>query len=175
VGGYCAASDVGILTQNILGGEPTYSTSTSPNIAAVNSWVTTGCAVIDTHLGGAGYAIPVASGTAAFGMLTRCNALFAAARVEESRTNITLGPGERTRGVIFDEHFQRCIESLLKMDLTLAGLTRTSTAEIFAGGIKVVDKQTTEADSTLVKPRFTRDQFDFPGTLQPGNTTASGN
>jgi hypothetical protein len=129
--------------------------------------------MIETHLSANGYSTPAASGTAVFSMLARCNALFVAARVEESRTNITLAPGERTRGQVFDEQFRLCLESLFAMDLTLAGLVRTATAEIYTGGVKVADKQTTESDTTLVKPRFTRDQFDFPGTIQQTGTTGS--
>lgn len=172
--GYCAASDVAIMSKNILGKEPIFTSSTSPNIQSVNSWISTGCAVIDTHLAAAGYNVPVASGTTVFGMLTRCNTLWAAARVEESRTNITLARDERTRGQVFDEQFKECIDTLTGMDLTFAGLTRTSEATIYAGGIKVADKRTNEQDSTLVTPRFMRDQFDFPGTIQQTNTSACG-
>lgn len=171
--GYCAASDVAGLCKNILGGEATFTSSTSPNVQAVNAWITTGCAVIDTHLSSAGYTVPVASGTVVFGMLTRCNTLYTVARVEESRTNVTLSKDERTRAQVFDEQFGNCLGALLGMDLTLAGLTRTSTAKIYAGGISVTDKQNQEADTDRVTPRFMRDQFDFPGTIQQTGTTAS--
>ena len=171
--GYCAASDVGILVQNILGGEPIFSTATSPNSKAVNSWITTGCAVIDTHLLAAGYAVPIASTTALYGMLIRCNALFTVARVEESRTNMGLAPNERTRGQVFDEQFDDCLSTLTTMDLTLAGATRTSIAPVYAGGISISDKQANEADTNRVPPRFSRDQFAFPGTVRPGSGTAS--
>lgn len=171
--GYCAASDVAILVQNTLGGQSVFSTSTSPTIRAVRAWITSGCAVLDTHLAGAGYSTPVASTAVAFGMLIRCNALFAAARVEESRTNITLAPKERTRGQTFDEQFGDCAETITAMDLTLAGLSRTTTAQVYAAGISKADKLKHEQDTDRVPPRFIRDQFVFPGTIRPGRTTAS--
>lgn len=171
--GFCAASDVAIMCRNILEGQPTFSAATSPNDQAVESWITTGCAVIEVSLAGKGYGVPVASTALAYGMLTRCNALWAAARVEESRTNITFAPDERTRGQVFEEQFEKCMESILSMDLTFAGLSRVSTGTIYAGGISVADKQNNEAKTDRVTPRFMRGQFDFPGTIEQTGTTAS--
>lgn len=171
--GFCAASDVSIMVKNILGDEPIFSTSTSPNVKAVNSWITTGCGVIELQLASRGYSVPVASTALAFEMLKRCNALWVAARVEESRTNITLAPGERTRGQVFHEQFGECMDTLLKNDLTFAGVSRSAVGQPYAGGISVADKQSNESNTDRVKPRFMRGQFDFPGTIDQTTTTAS--
>lgn len=170
---YASSSDVAILCQNILAGASNFSTSTSPTLAAVNRWLSSGCGVIETMLNGKGYSTPVASGTAAAEHLVDCNALFAAARVELSRTNVTLGPGERTRGQVFQEYFEDCMESFFQSDLTLAGVSRQGSGVLYTGGISISDKQSREEDTDRVKPRFNRGQFDTPGTITPNTTTAS--
>lgn len=172
--GYCAASDVAALTKNILGGSTAFSASTVPTEDEVNAWITTGCGVLDVMLAAHGYSVPVPSTALAYQMLTRCNTLFAAARTEESRTNATYSSDDRGRGAIFDQQFSDCASSLFMLDLTLAGLSRTTTAKIYTGGISVSAKQEKEASTDRIIPRFSRDQFRFPGTLRQTTSTASG-
>lgn len=171
--GYCAASDVGSLTKNILGSQTMFSSSTTPTIQEVNTWISTGCNLIETALNGGGYSTPVASTTTIYGHLRHCNSLYAAGMVELSRTNVTLAPGERTRGQVFFEMFEDCLSSLLKQDLTLAGITRQSSGKLYTGGISISDKQSRESDTDRVNPRFNRGQFDYPGTIGPNSGTAS--
>jgi hypothetical protein len=135
----------------------------------VNAWLSSGCGIIESTLGGCRYDTPVATGTAAYDWLKNLNSLYAAGNVEMSRSNVTLGPGERTRGQVFLEMFWEQLGKVCDGDLSLAGLTRSSSGKLYVGGTKVSIKQTWESDSDRVSPRFSRGQFDFPGTLDPGN------
>jgi hypothetical protein len=173
---YCSASDVAGLCQNILNGKPTFGAATCPMTMMVKTWMSSGCGIIETRLGAAGYATPVASTTSVYQQLVDCNALYAAARVEMSRTNITLGPGERTRGQVFQEMFEDCITGLLEAgDLTMIGLSRnTARGTVFAGGISASQKQSQEADTDRVRPRFERGQMNWEGSTEPRGSTASG-
>lgn len=170
---YCSASDVEGYTINILSGASGFDTSTSPTLAKVNQWISSGCGIIETTLAGAKYVVPVASGTAAFDWLRNLNAYYGAAQVEFSRTNITLGPGERTRGQVFDQLFWQGLDRIVKGDLTLSGLSRTPSGKLYVGGISRSDKQTVESDSDRVPSRFGRGQFASPGRIEPTPSTGS--
>ena len=171
---YASASDVGSFCLNLLGSAgSTFTTETNPTLEAVNSWLLSGCAVLETELGSHGYSTPVASTVAAYGWLTNLNALYAAARAEMSRANVTLRVGERTRGQVFDKMFWDELKRLLDMDLTMAGIARSATGTLYTGGISVADKQAKEGDSDRVSPAFQKNMFNFPGTIRPNVTTAS--
>lgn len=170
---YASSSDVAAYCRNITGSEIDFTSETSPNIDQVNAWLSSGSVQIDLRILAKGYSVP-ASGTLAFNVFQDCNALYAAARVELSRTNVTLAPGQRTRGQVFDEMWKDCVKQALEGDLTFAGLQKNSTGGLlYVGGISIDDKQNNEQDSDLVKGRFQRGQFDFEDTIQPTGTTAS--
>jgi hypothetical protein len=169
--GYSSASDVASYTGNILAGQKTFTISTCPNLTQVNSWISSGCAVIESTLKDVGYGLPVPVSSEAYQWLKDLNALYAAARVEMYRTNLTLQPGERTRGQVFDEMFWDQLKKLKEIDLSLLGVSRASAGKLFVGGISVASKQTYEDDSDRVGPRFNRGMFDFEGTIQPGGST----
>ena len=124
-------------------------------------------------LGIALHSVPVASTVRAYNWVKELNALYATARAELSRTNVTLVPGERTRGQVFLEMFWEDLHSFVAMNLTSVGVGRTSTAQIYVGGISQTDKDTYDEDSDRVPPRFRRGQFEFPGTVRADTTTAS--
>ena len=170
---YASACDVGSFCRNLLGDKSVFSASTDPTLVAVDAWLSSGCAVLETELGSHGYTTPVASTVAAYGWLTNLNALYTAARAEMSRANVTLRVGERTRGQVFDKMFWDELKRLLDMDLTMAGVSRSATGTVYVGGISVADKQAKEDDSDRVSPRFFRGIGDFPGTIRPDATTAS--
>jgi hypothetical protein len=171
--GYCSASDISSLTKNLLGSSGSFDSSTCPTVAQVNAWITSGCGVIESTLAGAKYSVPVASGTAAYDWLRNLNALYGAAWAEMSRTNVTLEPNQRTRGQVFLEEFWSQLEKLTKGDLTLAGLGRTSQGKLYVGGISISDKQLREGNTDRVPPKFHKGLGSFPGTIEPGATTAS--
>ena len=170
---YSSASDVAALCQNILSGASNFSNSSSPTADAVSGWLSSGCAVINTYLSGHRYATPVASTAAVYSWLSNLNSLYSAAEVEMSRTNITLAPGERTRGRVMLEQFWDELRKLVAMDLTLAGVSRSSVGVMYVGGISEADKETYEDDTDRVTPRFRRGQFDFPGTIRSSGTSGS--
>ena len=175
---YSSASSVARLCKNLLGPERNFSVSTCPTSVEVDTWLSSGCSIIETVLAGHKYTVPVASGTVAYGWISDLNTLYGAGMTELARTNVTLGPGERTRGQYFLESFFDQLEMMVsgKMgDLTLAGLGRTSQGTLYAGGISVSAKQTFEQDLDRVNPRFAKSMFRFPGTLDPatGNTACN--
>lgn len=173
---YSAASSVAKLTKNILGPEKNFSFSTCPTVTEVDTWLSSGCSIIETVLTANTFVVPVASGTVAYGWLSDLNTLYAAAWVENARTNTTLGPGERTRGQWMLSEFWDQLDRLVSGklgDLTLAGLSQVSSGTLYAGGISVADKQTYEADTDRVQPRFFKGIGRFDGTLDPQGNTAS--
>lgn len=170
---YASASTVSGLTKNLLGGEPTFTTSTCPTIYEVNQWLSSGCSIIESTLAGCRYTVPVAAGATIYDWIVSLNALYAAAYAEMSRSNVTLSPGERTRGQVMLEQFDAQLKRLCEGDLTNAGLSRATNAQLYAGGISVADKQRQESDDDRVNPRFGRRMFSFPDTIDPQTSTAS--
>lgn len=169
---YSSPSAVAALTRNLTGNQQ-YSTSTCPTLNEVKSWLSSGCAVIESKLAGCKYSVPITAGTVAYDWLGQLNTLYAAAYAEMSRTTATLEPQQRTKGQILLEEFWKQIEMICDGDLTLAGLSRTTTGTLYAGGTKKSEKQIWERDSGRVSPRFSRAQFRTVGALDPGTTTAS--
>jgi len=171
--GYATASSIAKYCHNLLGSEPTWTVSTCPTKKQVDSFLSTGCAVLETILGGKGYTTPVASGTAVYGWLGHLEEMWGAAHAEFHRTNITLSPGERTRGMFFYEQFWMELDRLMKQDLTMGGAGRSGAGKIYAGGISIGDKQAVESNTDLVTPRFFRGVGRVPNTLDPQPSTAS--
>ena len=171
---YSSASSVAALTRNLTGNKQ-YSTSTCPTINEINSWLSSGCAVIESKLAGCDYSVPVTGGTVAYDWLGQLNTLYAAAWAEMSRTTATLEPNQRTKGQVMLEEFWHQMDMLCTGDLTLAGLSYISAGRgaIYAGGTKRSEKQIWEQDSGRVRSRFSRGMFRTPGTLEPGGYTAS--
>ncbi len=168
---YSSASHVSGLCANLLSGASNFSTSSSPTLSAVNNWLSSGCSVIESYLSSYRYTTPVASTAAAYNWLENLNTLYAAAMAETSRTNITLGPGERTRGRVMLDQFWTELKEMVKLDLTSMGVTRSSDGALYVGGISIADKETYEDDTDRVAPKFTKGMFDFPGKI--GSESAS--
>ncbi len=164
VSAYCA---------NILSGAANFTTSSSPTLTTVNRFLSSGCSIIESYMTAHKYDTPVASTAAAYNWLENLNALYAAAMVEQTRTNVTLSPGERTRGRVMLEQFWSELKEMVKLDLTSMGITRSSDGSLYVGGISIADKETYEDDTDRVVPKFTKGMFDFPGTIKPSGTTAS--
>lgn len=170
---YGTASGVGALCKNLLDGQPTWTESTNPSINQVREWLSSGCSVLETHLAGRGYDVPVSASARAYHWLRDLEEFWGAAHAELSRANAGTGPGERTRGQVFFDYFWDQLERLGKLDLSRVGdVGRSSAGRIYVGGISVSEKQTIEANSDLVKPRFFRDFGKFPETVHPTPSTA---
>lgn len=170
---YGNALGVARLCRNILGDSSNFTTSTSPALIDVNDWLSSGCSIIESTISSLGYTVPVTPSQYCHGLLEQLNELYAAAWVEMSRTNVRLGPGERTRGQVFLEEFYGGLDRLGKMNLASLGLSATVSAPIYAGGISQSDKDTVVDDTDRVEPRFKRGQFQDPGVLWPSDTQTS--
>ena len=171
---YSSASSVSELCFNLLDGQPTWSESTTPTLKHIKDFLSTGCAIIETEISGAGYSIPVGAGTSVYTRVQHLETLYAAALAEMARTNITISPGERTRGQLFEQMFWDGLEKLIDGDLTKLGLSKSSSGKIYSGGISVSVKDTYDSDTDRVSPRFKRGQFRWTGTGRPsGSSEAS--
>ncbi len=172
---YASASDVASRVYNLINGASNFAADTEPTLNQINSFLTSGCGIIEAKLSSCGYETPVGVGTV-YDWLTDLNSLYAAAQAELSKTNINISPGERTRGQVYDEMFWKQLDKLCAMDLTGLGVTSrisNATTSIYVGGTKVDDKQAWEEDTNRVNPRFSRGQIRFDGTEDPTGTTAS--
>lgn len=170
---YASPSNVFALCRNLVSPSTAFSTSTCPTLDQVNVWLSSGCSQIELKLATCGYNVPAASGTIIYDHLAHLNTIFAAGWAHNSRMTATVTPEDRTMGDRYLESFKDGLGMLCEEDLTLAGLTRISGRELYAGGISVADKQQQEVNTDRVKPRISRDMFRYPGTIDPGGTTAS--
>ena len=155
---YASASNVAALCRNLLGDNTDFSTSTSPNLVSVNSWLSTGCSIIETRLTSIGIAAPVTGDTTVYQWVSYLNTLYAAAQAERSRINTIISPGERTRDMVLERDFWAGLDRLSEMDLDGAGLTKSYKA-VYIGGISIADKESREDNSDRVVPRFYRNRF----------------
>lgn len=168
---YCDAERVAGYVGNLLGEERQFSADSDPTLDTVNMWLSSGCAFIEATLSSWKYSVPPAADSAVYGMCAELNALYAAAYAEMSRTNVLLEIGQRTRGQVFEKMFWDYLERMQRMDLTLAGATRSGVGgKLFAGGLTQASKDEMTKD---IVGRFRRGMFRFPGTQNPGTVTGS--
>lgn len=106
-----------------------YTASTLPTQAAVTEWLDQGRAALDLALAKAGYSVPVTNTAACYPVLVRLNNLFAAASAESSTNIGGDGTGE-TRSEKLWALYRDGLNELLDGDLTLAGLTRATSAPV---------------------------------------------
>lgn len=158
---FCSASDVSAYTPNLLNGQPNFSDSSVPTLTQVNSWLSSGCAIIVSRLSACGFSAPT-SGTDAYNMLADLNALFGAARAELARTNVQISVDSRTRGQVFEAAFKKGLDDFLAMNLEELGLTSTYTQYGYVGGISQDDKDTVNDDSDRIPNRWSKGQWDNP-------------
>jgi hypothetical protein len=160
VDAYASASDVEAMCRNLLGDSLVFNTSTSPKLSEVNTWLSSGCGIIEATISNMGYYVPIARTVPLYGMLRDMNMFYAAARAEMTRINVTLAPGERTRGQVFDQLFKDQLKLLGTMNLSTMGATRSTTggttATLFVGGLTETSKDTMDGDSDTIQPRFSR-------------------
>lgn len=163
---YGSASSVASMCSNLISAASNFSASTVPSACQIAVWLGSGCAIIETRLSGAGYSIPVSTGVV-YDWLAMLNELYTAAQAEKARTNVTLAPGERTRGQVFEDDFWKGLDKLLAQDLTAVGVARRGGDKMYVGGVSYDDKEEWTDDSDIIPSRFTRGMFKFPGTLRP--------
>lgn len=170
---YSSASDVSSLCRNLIAPSKAFTLSTCPTLTEVNSWLSSGCSLIELKLGSCGYGLPAASGTVIYDHLSHLNTIYAAGWAHNSRMTATVTADERTVGDRYLMAFDKEIGNLCEYDLTLVGLSRVGSRDLYAGGISVSDKQRQENLPDRVSPRVSRGMFSFPGTIDPHGTTAS--
>ena len=164
---YAAASNVYALTPGLVKPASAFGAATCPTDTEVAIWLSSGCAIINARLAGAGYgAIPATS--AAYDLAVAANALYGAWMAERSRINARVSADERTRADMFKRDFEFHLQQLLSLDLGRSGVTQTSRA--YAGGISKSDKSTVEGNSDRVPSRFTRGAFRHNERLSPGSS-----
>lgn len=171
---YASASDVVALSRPLLAGSSAFpSTAASVGIIStkdeIDSFLSTGCSVIESAIESMGFDAPVASTLSIYGHVKFLNALYAAAWAELARTTGTIEPRARTRGQVLMDMFNRGLSDLKEMDLAEAGLTQepVTGVEIYVGGLEISDKQNNESDTDIVQPRIARGMFKFPGARSP--------
>ena len=152
---YASASHVFAHCYSLVKPASEFDTTTCPTLGEVNQWLSSGCAVINARLAGAGYgAIPATS--AAYDLALAANALYGAWMAERSRVGARVSADERTRADMFFKDFKFHLDQLLELDLSRTGVSQTSRA--YAGGISYADVSSVESDSDRVRPRFKRGQ-----------------
>jgi len=158
---YASASDVSILSPHFMSGSTasSFTTSTSPTLNSVESWLSSGCAIINAKLASKGYdAIGTSSG--AYEFARQANALYGAWMAEMSLLSSRVSKAENTRAQIFKDDFNDMVEMLIGLDLSQMGVTRGKAPPgNYSGGISADDKRTTEDDSDRIEPRFGRGMF----------------
>ena len=166
---YCSSSDVAALCKNLTSGGSDFTTSTSPTLAQVNTWISAGSSLFDATLAGMGFGtIPATS--VAYDLATQVNASFAAYRAERSRSNPRTAPGEKGRAEQLKDDYIDMLETLTTLDLSRMSVSQTSKA--YSGGISVSDKKTVEGDSDRVSPRFIRGANRNIDSLEPGSNNS---
>lgn len=166
---YASASDVALYCPEIIGADTEFTDATRPTRTHVERWLDKGYARINTALAGRGYNTPVSSGTTVYDTLVDLEALYAAARAQFARMSSRLAATERAKGQIYMRQFTDELTALLDGDLSMAGVSRSSTGKLWAGGISKASKESYEDDTDRVEPRFERGQFLASGTELPGS------
>ena len=141
-----------------------------PGSAAYIRWMSSGCALIEGTLVGAGYSVPIPSSLRLYDFVSDLEAQYVAYRAEQSRGSTRSGTGDRTRGDGFKAAFDDGLKYLRETDLSRVGLGITSM--MYTGGISESDKDTDRTSADVVKPRFSRGVGDGNFTTDP-NPSAS--
>ena len=168
---YASASDVALYCPEIVGADTEFSDTSAPTRTHVERWLDKGYSVINTRLAGRGYATPVTSSTTVYDTLVDLEALYAAARAQFARMSSRLAATERAKGQIYMKQFNDELAALLDSDLSGAGVSRSSTGKLWAGGISKDSKESYEDNTDRVEPRFERDQFRASGAEVPVSNT----
>ncbi len=166
---YASASDVGLYTPGLLD-DGNFTLSTTPTKAAVERFLSAGCALIETRLKAAGYSVPVGGGAAVYDQISDLNALYAAGRAEMVRMTARVSATERSRSQMFMDAFNNGIDVLLSSDLSRAGLS-VAQKSVYVGGISSSDKDAVENDTDRIAPRFSRGQFRHTDTQRPSQSS----
>lgn len=161
---YASASDVVGHVRNLLNGASAFSATTVPSACEVDTWLSSGCSLINARLSSIGYSA-IGTTSAAYELARAANSLYAAWMAERARVNATVSYTERTRADMFKKDFFDHLDLLAALDLGQMGVTRKASG-VYFGGISQSDVDTVEADTDRVVPRFSRDMTRHPDRLR---------
>ena len=165
--GYCSSSDISALTPHLVSGASDFTTSTSPTLAQVTAWISSGCSVVNAKLAVHGYGA-ISTTSIAYEFARQANALYGAWMAERSRISARVTNDPNTRDRQFKRDFTDMIDMLVELDLTRMGVSRTNRQpDNWAGGVDVQDKDDNSSDTSIVQPRFARGQFDNIESQKP--------
>jgi hypothetical protein len=166
---YAAACDVAQYTPGLLP-DGNFTGTTVPSRTAVENFLSSGCAIIESRLEAGGYSVPVPGNSTAYMRVKQLETWYGVAEAESVRMTARVTATERTRAQFFMSKFEKGLDALMAEDLSRAGLSYTS--KLYAGGISVGDKESVEDDGDRVAPRFQRDQFRISGVQRPAGSEA---
>ena len=169
---YASPSDVSILTRSLTSNSA-FTGDTNPASADVATWLSSGCAIIESRIGSRGYgAIPITS--PAYDFARQANAFYAAWLAELSIISARVSRDENTRDDRFKRAFETQMQMLDRLDLSRLGVTRSRHSPFpYAGGILQSNKDENEADTDIVQSRFKKGQFRNPEAGEPLGTSSS--
>jgi len=171
---YSTCARVAALIPNLINAASSFdglASNVTPGSAALISFMSSGCALINTKLGAMGYSTPVGSGNALYDYLADIEANYAAYRAEMARSSPRTSQGERTRADMFRRAFQDGLKDLEMMDLSRLSISKTESW--YVGGISESEVDSVESNTDRVSPRFKRGQFDYQGAQIAPDTSAS--
>lgn len=172
---YSTCARCSSLIPNLLNGASDFdllSVEVVPGSAALISYMSSGCSIINAALQRNGYSVPVASSNGLFDYLADIESNYVAYRAEMSRSSPRTAKGERSRADMFKQAFDDGIKFLSESDLTELGLSK-STTDWYIGGRTDSDKGIQEKDTDLVQSRFARGRFSNPDVAINAQTQAA--
>ena len=116
--------------------------SSTPTAAQVTAWLDQGAAVINRHLAGAGYAVPVLASATCYAELTALNELYAAAYVVQARGLDTVQGTDENRSEQWLTRFYAQLTALVTgglPDVPTATATATTRRRVRFTQVKRVD------------------------------------
>ena len=114
--------------QALLPALGTLGNNTTPTSTQVTAWLSQGASIIDRHLAGAGYTVPVSASATVYGELTALNDLYAAAIAAQARGLDTVTGTEENRSATWLERFYSQLDNLTTMPLVGVPLANGGTA-----------------------------------------------
>jgi len=172
---YSTCARVAALVPNLLNGAINFddmSDDVIPGSAALITFMSSGCSIINATLGRNGYSTPVASGNVLYDYISDIEANYVAYRAEMSRSSPRTAKGERSRADRFKQAFDAGIKFLSESDLTELSIAK-GTTDWYIGGRTDTDKAVQESDTDLVQSRFARGRFSNPDVAINSRTAAA--
>ena len=138
-----------------------------PGSAALISFLSSGCSIINAKIRSLGFAPPVAATSEVYDYLSQLEAIYGAWQAEAARSSPRIAQGERTRADQFKRSFEDGLKLLESMDLTRMGVGVDSVTDWYIGGISSSEKSSVESDTDRIPTRFKKGQFENRAAANP--------